>query len=151
MNKIQEVKVFTTKPRDFQAQVKVASTYLEVNEHILFLQRAQHEQGLWGVPAGKIEYNESPSEAAVRELLEETGISIKDHSCLHMLGELYIRKPNVDYVFYIHHMKLTHKPNITLNKEHLASKWVEKKQVSSLPLMAAGLEAFNYFTKWSIK
>lgn len=33
--------------------------------------------GVWGFPGGRIEENEQPLEAAIRETLEETGIKIK--------------------------------------------------------------------------
>ncbi len=40
----------------------------------------------WGVPAGKIEDNETPQKAAARELLERSGFSI-DISKLELVGE----------------------------------------------------------------
>lgn len=33
--------------------------------------------GLWGVPGGHLEFDESPREAAVRELCEETGLVVR--------------------------------------------------------------------------
>ncbi|MFG1421717.1 NUDIX hydrolase [Roseixanthobacter liquoris] len=42
---------------------------------VLLVQRANPpDQGLWGFPGGRIEWGETAAEAAVRELLEETGI-----------------------------------------------------------------------------
>ena len=55
--------------------------YLENNdEHILMIHREKEDehQGLWLAPGGKIDPNEAPYEAAVRETLEETGLIIKD-------------------------------------------------------------------------
>ena len=37
-------------------------------------QFAQNPEGIYGFPAGQIELGESPKEAAVRELLQETGL-----------------------------------------------------------------------------
>ena len=45
---------------------------------ILLVQRG-HEpnQGLWAVPGGKVELGESLTAAAVREVMEETGLSVE--------------------------------------------------------------------------
>ncbi|MEP9369487.1 NUDIX hydrolase [Xanthobacter sp. VNH20] len=43
---------------------------------VLLVQRANPpDQGLWGFPGGRIEWGETAAEAAVRELLEETGVA----------------------------------------------------------------------------
>lgn len=45
---------------------------------ILLVRRANPpDQGLWGFPGGKIEHGETIAAAAVRELLEETGIEAR--------------------------------------------------------------------------
>lgn len=47
------------------------------NERVLLLRRSFEEKflpGVWGVPAGKIQYGEEPDDAALRELYEEAGI-----------------------------------------------------------------------------
>jgi 8-oxo-dGTP diphosphatase len=45
------------------------------NGRALLVRRANPpDAGLWGYPGGKIEYGETVSEAAIRELREETGV-----------------------------------------------------------------------------
>ena len=56
--------------------------YLENNEEqVLMIHRSKNDehQGLWLAPGGKVEPNEAPYETASREMLEETGLQIKDH------------------------------------------------------------------------
>ncbi len=53
------------------------------NGKLLLVKRADYpRQGDWCIPAGFVEWDESPGECAVRELLEETGLEIE-------LGELF--------------------------------------------------------------
>jgi 8-oxo-dGTP pyrophosphatase MutT (NUDIX family) len=51
--------------------ISAAGGIVEMNEKCLFIRRF----GLWDLPKGKLEKNESPEEAAVREVEEECGIS----------------------------------------------------------------------------
>ncbi len=46
-------------------------------EIILVRRRYQPRAGLWSLPAGFMEYGESPEETAIRETLEETGLRIE--------------------------------------------------------------------------
>ena len=48
----------------------------------------------WGVPAGMIDNNETPQEAAVRELLERTGFSIEPNKLIGIGkdGDFYLFK-----------------------------------------------------------
>lgn len=57
--------------------------------HLLFTQRAlhlQHHAGQISFPGGKLEANESPSAAALRETEEEIGVSAND---IELLGQLH--------------------------------------------------------------
>jgi ADP-ribose pyrophosphatase YjhB (NUDIX family) len=60
-------------------QLKVGAGALIVRNDSLLLLRRQQEPflGLWNLPAGYVEYDESPSCAAEREVLEETALRIK--------------------------------------------------------------------------
>jgi 8-oxo-dGTP pyrophosphatase MutT (NUDIX family) len=46
----------------------------------------QKHDGSWSLPAGAIEPGESPGQAVVREVLEETGIEVVDFHLLAVLG-----------------------------------------------------------------
>jgi 8-oxo-dGTP diphosphatase len=62
------------------ADPKVAAAVLvkRDDEHILLIRRA-HEpfRGLWTLPAGFVNADEDPAEAAIRECVEETGLAIE--------------------------------------------------------------------------
>jgi 8-oxo-dGTP diphosphatase len=58
----------------------LAAAILVHNARVLIVQRSTTESflpGVWGVPCGKLDPGELPEQAAVRELLEETGLTGK--------------------------------------------------------------------------
>lgn len=137
--------VYEKPPKGFLAKVEVAACYLEINEHFLLLERSTGvEAKKWGVPAGKLELNETPEEAAVRELFEETGIRIQPNE-LHSVGILYIRKPEVDYVYHPFKINLTGKPEVRLSSEHLSFKWLSQSEIMEIPLMDGAIKSFQYY------
>lgn len=140
------VSVYTTKPSDFKASIQVAACYVEIDGDLLLLQCSPNKQeaGTWGVPAGKIEENESTMNGAKRELLEETGIDIP-LSNLHPLTTLYIRKPKIDYSYHLFKVTMPAKPKIVLSSEHPAYMWASKKDLETLPLMVGAKEALETY------
>lgn len=100
---ILDIEIHEKKPEGFSAQVEVAACYLEAHGKFLLLKCAEGklEGGKWGGPAGKLEKEETPLQAATRELFEETGIRVDSPSQIQSLGALYIRKPQVDYVYHV--------------------------------------------------
>ena len=70
-----KTKVHRHLPLGFSPSVSVAACYLEIGGKLLLLLRAKEksEGGKWGVPAGKIEANEEPIDAGLRELGEGRG------------------------------------------------------------------------------
>ena len=89
----------------FSARVAVYVALVE-GERIFLLRRANtgHRDGEWAMPAGHVESGETPAEAALRELLEETGVAAAPsdlecaHVCYRLCGEGGA-KAYVDYLF----------------------------------------------------
>lgn len=145
-----ETFVYNKKPRDFSPNVEVAAIYINVNGKLLLLELSanKQEKGAWGVPGGKLEVGERPAQGAKRELLEETGIDIKAESSFHPLGELYMRKPEIDYIYHLFGINLDNAPTVCLSSEHCSYQWVSRSEAESLPLMkGAKLALDTYFQR----
>ena len=139
--------VSTNKPEDFNPSVEVAATYVTLSNTLLVLQLASYkdEAGFWGVPCGKLSSQESALIGAKRELYEETGIEAD--SSFREIGKLYIKKPDVDYIYHTFSLVLDHEPSIQLSSEHTQYKWVPLDEAEELPLMKGAKEALQFFRK----
>lgn len=89
---------------------------------ILLLQRGptQSHPMYWTPPGGKIEPDESPRQAIVREIIEETGTDLKDHaykSCKNT--------QNNNHDFYIYHFHLHSKPAVALESKFAGYGWFD--------------------------
>jgi ADP-ribose pyrophosphatase YjhB (NUDIX family) len=59
-------------------KVAAATLVTDHQNRVLLVRRAwKPQQGYWSLPAGFVDYGETPAEAAVRECLEETGLQIE--------------------------------------------------------------------------
>lgn len=141
------INVYSKMPEQFSPKVEVAAIYVNINNKILFLQLANHknEKGSWGVPAGKLEANETPLHAAKRELFEETGISIKSDDAFQSLGTLFMSKPELDYVYHFFGICLEAVPSLSLSDEHCSHAWISREEAETLPLMKGAKEALGAY------
>jgi 8-oxo-dGTP pyrophosphatase MutT (NUDIX family) len=64
----------------------------------VLLTRQGYGRGLWSLPGGVLEASESPSEAAIREVNEETGMRV---DLVHLIGVYYLRRsaPGLGFAF----------------------------------------------------
>lgn len=150
---VSKLEVHQSLPEGFVPQVQVAACYLEINNRLLLLQRAQGklEAGKWGVPAGKLENNESPENAAKRELFEETGISFTDSSYIQCLNALYIRKPEVDYIYHSFKIQLDRIPEVCLSDEHQNYLWANLNDIENIALMDGAKEVLQHYRAAVVK
>jgi len=146
--KTSDIEIYDRAPEGFAFQVQVAACYLEIDNKLLLLQRAFgefFEPEKWGVPAGKLESHETPENAAKRELFEETGISLETSSETQRLHSLYIRKPEIDYVFHQFKVQLGQMPDICLSNEHQNYKWATSKDIEQISLMDGAKETLQHY------
>lgn len=70
----------------------VSAVVVEKDEELLFVKRGiEPGKGEWSLPAGFLEYEEEPAEAAARELEEETGLEV-DEEDLRLVDTLNIER-----------------------------------------------------------
>lgn len=144
------VQVFLHRPKDFNPTVEASGVFCEYEGRILYLKRhGEKIEGLkWGIPGGKVESNEQPLEAALRELAEEAGI-IPVKETLKTVGSLYIRRPEVDFIFHMFFLPLQEMPLLQVAPdEHIEASWVNFQEAVKLPLISGGREALEYFYLW---
>lgn len=124
-------------PENFLPKFEVVSCFMEHDRKILLLHRqgSKSEGGKWGLPAGKIEKNETSIEALCREVFEETGINI-DSSDASFLGTLAVTHGDRDFLYHSFRVNLEQTPAVTINPvEHQNFTWKNLEDVASLPLV----------------
>ncbi|NQY43101.1 MAG: NUDIX hydrolase [Legionellales bacterium] len=141
-----QVNIYQEKPRDFNSQVSIATCWIKYQDEILFLQRSKESKSalLWAVPGGKIENTETPLEGMIREIQEETSISLNRKEILD-LGYFYIRTPEWQYTYYMFFIELTNQPIVNISDEHNDFKWVTLLDSWRLPLMVGVKETIEIF------
>ncbi len=150
-DQLPHIQVSKTVPHPFKPDCEIAACYLEIDGRLLLLKRAQgkFEGEKWGVPAGKIEKGETPVDAAMRELSEETGIQVFSTNVKEM-GKLYIRKGTGAYIFYLFQIAIDTTPQVVLNAEHTEYKWASDQEIALLQLIGGGKEALSYYKELKV-
>lgn len=139
--------VYIEKPADFFVRHRVSTVFFECDDHLLLLQRSFQSKiapGMWCVPGGKFEGEETPLECLVREVNEELNILLDAHQ-VHFMKSLYVRHVIMDYELYLYHYKCTTRPCIKINpNEHFTYVWQPMMHFNELPLLEGQLQAFEF-------
>lgn len=140
--------VYVTPPSDFNPKFQAVGCFCECQDKILVLKRNPNvvEGNTWGIPGGKIEKDESPQAATIRETLEETGLDVHRGSGLTEIRKHYIRLARFDFIFHMYHVYLPEQYEIQLSpKEHQEYQWLTVSQILGLPLITGEIESFLYY------
>ena len=105
-----------------------AAVFLYQDKQVLILRKSSGlRKGEWASPGGHIEWGETPKQAAIRELEEETGII---YHRLNKEETIILQYKNTR--IYVNKIKKF--PDIKLSEEHDASKIVNIKDIKKYNL-----------------
>ncbi len=68
----------TTSPNEQRPRVGLGVIVTKDGKVLLGQRKGKDEDGTWGLPGGSLDYNEELEDCAIRETLEECGITIKN-------------------------------------------------------------------------
>lgn len=88
--------------------------------------------GLLGMPGGKIEKNEHVSDAAIREMLEESGIKSKFKSYLGFVSEHLIEGEKIIQHFLLHICELEPQTTEILNNPEGELNWFDLDKLNTI-------------------
>lgn len=92
-------------------------------------------KGGWEFPGGKIELNETPQQALIREIKEELEVNIEVKDLLNTIEYDY---PNFHLRMHCFWCRI-HSGEVTL-KEHTDAKWLTASELNSLQWLPADIE-----------
>lgn len=103
--------------------------------------------GKWEVPGGKIEFGESPEDAVKRELLEETGYTVKVNGIIPYsnvsMWEYSDYKQHTVIFFYI--CELEDKKHIEIHDNRINTyKWITANELTDYNFLPGNKEAIQY-------
>jgi len=106
----------------------VAKTVIERGGKYLLIQRKTQSKFFpdqWDFPGGKLELNETPTDAAIRETKEETSLDIN-------LGKIVLEGEHTERETVVHYtifLTSGFKGEISLSKDHTHFKWLSKEEI----------------------
>lgn len=124
-----------------------AVALVDLDGRVLLSQRPQHKQmgGLWEFPGGKVENNESPESALIREIKEEIGIDIRS-SCLAPLT--FASHAYKDFHLLMPLFVCRKWEGIPFPKEDQLLKWMFPKDMKDLKMPAADSPLISILRDW---
>ncbi len=120
-------------------RVKVAVGVITDSQlNVLITRRPQHISygGYWEFPGGKLEADETSASALIRELKEEVGLQVVDHS---YMGEVQYTLNDKHICLHIHHVS-SFKGKASALESQLDLRWVDIKELPNYNFPPANVE-----------
>ena len=120
--------------------------YHPEEREILLLRVEDEKVSFWQPITGGIESGESPEEACLREIKEETGL-VLHRSNLTSLGDFMVK---IDENLSIHKnlfLALTEQKDIQISDEHVGAQWVALEKISSQLYWTSNQATFEIITE----
>jgi 8-oxo-dGTP diphosphatase len=116
--------------------VVAAAALIDPDSRVLIAQRAADKAlgGLWEFPGGKVEIDERPEAALIRELHEELGITVEE-GCLAPLTFASFAYPDFHLLMPLYVCRRWN--GFVSAREHQALKWVPPKELRAYPMPPA--------------
>ena len=126
--------------------VRVAAGIIQRDNEVLAVQRGYGEMdGLWEFPGGKIDTNETPEEACLRELREELDVHITSLQDFYTLEYDYPDFHLSMKCFLCHLDEKSGEP--ARNDRQRDMRWVHKSSLATLEWMPADIELVNMLVR----
>jgi acetyl-CoA carboxylase carboxyl transferase subunit beta len=117
----------------------VGAVVVAQDGRVLVIQRARAPgRGDWTLPGGKIERGESPSDAVVREVLEETGVRVRVLERLTVVNLDFVDGETFSYAIHEHLCEPLGSVAATCPGDDAAdARWVPPAELEALGVSAA--------------
>ena len=113
----------------------VVDTVVYTDAEVLMIKRKNPPfAGHWALPGGFIDPGETPKQAAMRELVEETGLEV---SALNFVGEYKTpgRDPRMEHVWsYAFSLHVAAKESVKAGDDASRAEWIPIKQLNKIQL-----------------
>lgn len=136
-------------------QITVFSAVVLNDNKVLLVLRKEDELPeahlKWEYPGGKVDFGETPQEAIVREVLEETGIKVKVNRLLPYVQTNYWKYPwgNQQTLCFVFVCDFIKQESRTPDHHVERIDWIEFEKVNDLPSLPGTMEILSLALKTS--
>lgn len=130
-------------PDNFNPKFETVGCFIEYKDKIIAVHRHPEIRhgDMWGLPSGMMEKNETPEQAIIREIKEETGLIVKK---VKHLKTYKVRYSEYDFLYHLFKLKLDEYKELRLNTlEHHKVEWLYPKDLLDKKL----IPGFHIFLK----
>lgn len=133
-------KAYPVEPR-----VGVGAITIKDGKVLLVKRGVEPSRGLWAIPGGTLKLGETLQECAAREILEETGVTIKVGDCIYVFD--FIKRDNkrkIKFHFVIVDFAADYVAGVPKGADDaLEARWLSPRQLRDLPMAKKTIDALR--------